>query len=114
MIQVRTHLREIPIAAAMCACGQPAWCRSTINRRPWTVVRALPWDTENLRADVGLRQATPHSEVLLRSSSQARHQRPGRVHLAGWEDEDAADAFPLGPALWLPAPLAGRVALGAV
>jgi hypothetical protein len=23
---------------------------------------------ENLRADVGLRQATPHSEVLLRSS----------------------------------------------
>jgi hypothetical protein len=36
------------------------------------------------------------------------------VDLAGWEDEDAADAFPVGPALWLPAPLAGRVALGAV
>jgi hypothetical protein len=36
------------------------------------------------------------------------------VDLAGWEDEDAADAFPAGPALWLPAPLAGRVALGAV
>ena len=34
--------------------------------------------------------------------------------LAGWEDEDAADAFPVGPVVWLPAPLAGRVALAAV
>jgi hypothetical protein len=32
--QVRTHLREIPIAAAMCACFQPARCRATISWRP--------------------------------------------------------------------------------
>jgi hypothetical protein len=40
VIGVRTHFREIPIAAAMCAFGQPALCRATINVRPWTVVRA--------------------------------------------------------------------------
>jgi hypothetical protein len=34
--------------------------------------------------------------------------------LAAWEDEDAGDPFPARQALWLPAPLAGRVALGAV
>lgn len=39
--QVRTHLRETPIAAAMCACGHPARCLSMINLRPCTVVRAL-------------------------------------------------------------------------
>src|SRR5918997_4166350 len=83
MSQVRTHWREIPIAAAMCACAQPARCRATISLRPWTVVRALPWDTGNLRVDVGLRQATPHSEVLLRSSPNRWHQRPGPVHLDG-------------------------------
>ena len=44
-IQVFTHLRETPIAAAMWAWGQPAWCRWTISSRPWNVVRALPWDT---------------------------------------------------------------------
>jgi hypothetical protein len=37
---VRTHLREIPIAAAMCASGHPAAARSTINNRPIGVVRA--------------------------------------------------------------------------
>ena len=40
---------------------------------------------ENLRVGVrvgaGPRQATPHSEVLLRSSPTRRHQRPGRVQL---------------------------------
>src|SRR5688572_15299045 len=34
--------------------------------------------------------------------------------LAAWEDGDAADPFPARPVLRLPAPLAGRVALGAV
>src|SRR3954469_16701385 len=34
--------------------------------------------------------------------------------LAAWEDEDAGDPFPARQALWLPAPLAGRGALGAV
>src|SRR6476619_1425954 len=29
----------------MCAWRQPAWWRWTISRRPWTVSRALPWDT---------------------------------------------------------------------
>src|SRR3954465_12989227 len=29
----------------MWACFQPAACRSTISLRPWTVSRALPWDT---------------------------------------------------------------------
>jgi hypothetical protein len=38
-------VREIPIAAAMCACRQPARCLATISFRPWTVVRALPWAT---------------------------------------------------------------------
>jgi len=42
VIQVRTHLRDSPIAAAMCAFFQPAWCLATISWRPWTVVRALP------------------------------------------------------------------------
>ena len=31
--------------------------------------------------DVGLRQATPHPEVLPFSSRHACYQRPGRVHL---------------------------------
>src|SRR4051794_30083563 len=64
----------------MCAFGQPARCRATISLRPWTVVRALPWDTGTSEQVLGLRQATPHSEVLLRSSP-GRHQRPGPVHL---------------------------------
>jgi hypothetical protein len=34
--------------------------------------------------------------------------------LAVWEDEDATDPFRARQALWLPAPLAGRVALAAV
>jgi hypothetical protein len=34
--------------------------------------------------------------------------------LGVWEDEDAADPSQAGWALWLPAPLAGRVALGVV
>src|SRR3954463_3718995 len=67
----------------MCAFGQPAWCLPTISLRPWTVVRALPWDTRTSEQVLGLRQATPHSGVLLRSSRPRRHQRPGRVHL-GW------------------------------
>jgi hypothetical protein len=33
-IQVFTHFRETPIAAAMCACFQPAWWRWTIKSRP--------------------------------------------------------------------------------
>lgn len=45
---------------------------------------------ENLRADVGLRQATPHSEVLFTSSRHARYQRPDRVQLA---PSDWIDAF---------------------
>lgn len=36
---------------------------------------------ENLRVDVGLRQATPHSEVLPTSSRHACYQRHGRVQL---------------------------------
>jgi len=38
---------------------------------PWTVKRALPVGHESLRADVGLSQATPHPEALLRSSLTA-------------------------------------------
>src|SRR4051794_41948676 len=34
--------------------------------------------------------------------------------LAVWEDEDVTDPFRARQVLWLPAPLAGRVALGAV
>ncbi|GAW52603.1 hypothetical protein PD653_4950, partial [Nocardioides sp. PD653] len=31
--------------------------------------------------DVGLRQATPHPEVLFHVNGQDRYQRPGRVQL---------------------------------
>src|SRR4051812_41415247 len=36
------------------------------------------------------------------------------VDLAAWEDEDAAASPPARQVLWLPVPLAGRVALAAV
>ena len=78
----------------MWACGQPAWWRWTISSRPWTVSRALRVGHENLRVDVGLRQATPHPEVLLRSSQLACHQRPGRVHLDGSERPTASRGRP--------------------
>src|SRR5271156_5759882 len=38
---------------------------------------------ETLRSGMGLRQATPHPEVLLTSSRHACYQRPGQVHLDG-------------------------------
>src|SRR5271163_4443978 len=42
---------------------------------------------ENLRSGMGLRQATPHPEVLLTSSRHACYQRPGQVHLGGLDGE---------------------------
>src|SRR4051794_29151964 len=65
----------------MWAGRQPARYLSTISLRPCSVVRALPWDTRTSEQVLGLRQATPHSEVLLRSSRHRCHQRPGRVQL---------------------------------
>src|SRR5690606_30944892 len=52
-----------------------------ISRRPWTVRRALPWDTRTSVVGVGLRQATSHPEVLPSSTRLACYQPPGRVHL---------------------------------
>src|SRR5271156_5224829 len=56
---------------------------------------------ENLRSGMGLRQATPHPEVLLTSSRHACYQRPGQVHLDRSETtgntsgHDHADCNPL-------------------
>ena len=68
-IQVRTHLRETPIAAAMWAWGQPARCRSTISMPAVDSGAGITVGHENLRVDVGLRQATPHSEAHLVNAS---------------------------------------------
>src|SRR3954454_1015033 len=67
----------------MWAGRQPARYLSTISLRPCSVVRALPWDTRTFKQVLGLRQATPHSEVLLRSTPTGRHKRSGWVQLGG-------------------------------
>ncbi len=53
----------------------------TLNNQPPTVngQASTTVGHENLRVDVGLRQATPHPGVLLTSSRRARHQPHGRV-----------------------------------
>ena len=53
-----------------------------ISNRPCTVVRALRWDTRTSGLVMGLRQATPHPEVLFTSSQHACYQRHDRVQLA--------------------------------
>jgi len=40
-IHTLTHLRDTPVAAAMCACFHPVWRLCTMRSRPWVVRRAL-------------------------------------------------------------------------
>lgn len=62
----------------MWACFQPSWWRWTISRRPWTVSRALPWDTRTSGLEWALDKPHPIRRFsFVQPGSPLPTSRPG-------------------------------------